>query len=248
MMHRKTLTCFAAFLLTCLPFAQLTAQKHVYDDLLVLYVDEEYEKCIWKADRYMENDATRRDPLPYLYASMSFHEMSKLDKYTSDPEYKNAHRDALKYAEKFRKKDKHAEFVNNFEDYWAELNTTSLGVGLAHLDLEEYSKAKREFDRITGYQPENPGAWQLLALAQAKMRMAREAAESMKSFHKAYDAAGDIENLSPDQRTMLRESLIRYADHLQAAGLRDSARVVTGLGEDYFSENPEFKALVRELN
>ena len=27
----------------------LQAQKHVYEDLLVMYVDEKYEKCIYKA-------------------------------------------------------------------------------------------------------------------------------------------------------------------------------------------------------
>ena len=226
----------------------LRAQDHVYDDLLVMYVDEDYEKCIWKAGRYMEKDDTRRDALPYLYASMCYHEMSKLDKYTADPEYKNAHRDALKYAVKFRKKDKNNEFVNNYEDYWTELNTTAMGAGLAHLDLGEYSKAKREFDRMTGYQPENAGAWQMLAITQLNMRLARDAAESMKSFREADAAIPDISRLPVDQKRILRESLIRYADHLADAGMRDSARTVVGLGEDYFSENPEFKALVKDLN
>ena len=40
------------------------AQNHVYEDLLVMYVDEQYEKCLYKADRYIEKDETRRDPLP----------------------------------------------------------------------------------------------------------------------------------------------------------------------------------------
>lgn len=237
-----------ALILLALASSPITAQDHVYDDLLVLYIDEDYEKCINKAERYMEKDETRRDPLPYLYASMCYHEMSKLEEYTSDPEFKNAHRDALKYAEKFRKKDKQNAYFANYEDYWSELNTSAMGAGLAHLDLEEFSKAKREFDRMTGYQPENAGAWQLLALAQLKMRLAREAKESMAAFNKAYTAIEDMEKLPADERRLLREGLVRYADYLTEAGMRDSARTVVGLGEEHFSENPEFKALLKELN
>ena len=36
------------------------AQKHVYEDLLVMYVDEKYEKCMDKAIGYTENDDTKR--------------------------------------------------------------------------------------------------------------------------------------------------------------------------------------------
>lgn len=224
------------------------AQDQVYDNLLVLYVDEEYEKCIAKAARYIERDDTRRDPLPYLYSSMCWHEMSQLDKYTSDPEFKNAHREALKFAEKFRKKDKDLAYFHNYEDYWQELNTVAMEVGLFHLDLGEYSKAKRQFDRMTGYQPENAGAWQLLALTQLKLRLARDASESMKGFDRAYAAIPDIERLSPDQRRLLREGLIRHAEHLQDSGQLDSARVVMGLGAEHFSKNPEYNALLRDLN
>ncbi|MCB0765446.1 MAG: hypothetical protein KDB84_12110, partial [Flavobacteriales bacterium] len=92
-------------LLAPLALFQLTAQaqKHVYEDLLVLFVDEKYEKCLGKAEGYTLMDDTKKDPLPFLYMSMCFMEMSKDEKYQAD--YPKAAKDALKFAEKYRKKD-----------------------------------------------------------------------------------------------------------------------------------------------
>ena len=157
-----------------------TAQKHIYEDLLVLYVDEEYEKCIDRAERYTTKDATRRDPLPYLYISMCFHEMSKLEEYTSQHEYRFADREALKYAVRFRKKDKEDAFVHNYEDYWMSLNTQAMEMAGHHMDMGDHSKARRIYARMVGYMPENPGAWQMLALSQIHLRMHRDVAETMK--------------------------------------------------------------------
>jgi predicted Zn-dependent protease len=225
-----------------------SAQAHVYDDLLILYVDEEYVKCMDKADRYINKDDTRRDALPYLYKSLCSHEMSKLDKYTSDPEFKYAARDALKYAAKYRKKDKESEYFKNYEDYWAELNTSAMETGFALFDEKAYSKAKRQFQRMTTYYPENPGAWQMLALAQLKMNLARDAAESMNGYRTAFAAVPDVQRLPKDQQRLLREGMIRYAEYLTSKGMQDSARATIAPGLVPFSENPEFKGLYDELN
>ncbi len=237
-----------AFCLLCLiPNLTATAQEKPYDDLLVLYVDENYEKCVNKAQRYVDRDATHRDALPYLYASMCFFEMSKIPKYQEMDEYDHAGRDALKWAAKYRRKDKNLAYFRNYEDYWSELNTVAQEVGLNYLDQQEYSKAKSQFQRMTRYNPENPGAWQMLALAQSRMNAKRDATESLMKFRKALDAVPDVAHLPKDQRILLREGLIRNANHLEAKGRLDSARTTIGLGKDYFMENPEFKALYEEL-
>lgn len=241
----------STFLLLFLPLLGRTVSAQSarsYDDLLVLYVDENYEKCIFKAERYTERDATRRDPLPYLYLSMCNHEISKMDKYTDDPDFKNAGRDALKYAEKFRKKDKDGSYFAQYEDYWEELNTDAMGVGFMYLEEGSYSKAKREFDRMTGYDPGNAGAWLMLALSQMKMNLVRDAEESLQEFRKAYAGIGDHDRLSPDRKKLLREALIRYAEQLDTKGMRDSARTTLALGAEDFMDNAEFKSLHDELN
>lgn len=227
-------------------FAQ--AQKHVYDDLLILYVDEDYEKCIAKAERYAEHKDTRRDPLPFLYLSMCHHEMSKLEEYYTQQEYRFADRDALKYATRFRKKDKELAYFNNYEDYWMELNTRAMESGSNHYQLGEFSKARRIFDRMVTYMPENAGAWRMRALCQERMNMKREAEESRKSFDEAYAAIQDVERLPSDQRKLLRNALVLDAEYLVSTGRQSEAKELLSLGEEHFMSNLEFKSLYEELN
>lgn len=222
------------------------AQKHVYEDLLVLYVDEKYEKCMEKALTYTENDATKKDALPFLYVSMCNYEMSKLEKFAVD--YPKAGRDALKWAEKYRKKDKGKEFFNNYEDYWASLNTMAGESGENLIDDPKgLSKAKANFDAMTGYYPENPGPWLMLAIVQYKSNLAKEGDLSVAAFDKALAAAGDIKTLPRDQQKLLKNALIRYADYQVSKGDRDKARKYASLGKDVFMEEPDFKGMWESL-
>ncbi|MBK9273010.1 MAG: hypothetical protein IPM49_00530 [Flavobacteriales bacterium] len=221
------------------------AQKHVYEDLLVLYVDENYEKCLGKAEGYTLNDNTKKDPLPYLYMSMCLYEMSKIEKYQAD--YPKAARDAVKWAEKYRKKDKNKEFFSNYEDYWADLNKMSMEQGENFYEEGSYSKAKSLFDGMVGYYPENPGAWIMLALSQYKSNLVKEGDLSMKEYAKAALNA-DTGSLPEDQKKLLKNALIRYSEHLNTKGMRDSARSTIALGKEHFMEDPDFKLQYEELN
>lgn len=237
-----------ASIILLLAAAIAPAQKHVYDDLLILYVDEEYSKCVEKAERYAERNDTRRDALPFLYLSKCHHEMSRLDEYTSQHEYRNADREALKYAVRFRKKDKTGEYYHHHEDYWAELNTVAMEAAINHYEAGDHTKAKRIFDRMVGYMPENPGAWRMRALCQQKARQQREAQESLKGYADAMQGIADIGRLPEDQRKLLRYALVIEAEQLIEAGEADSAREVLSIGEELFMSDAEFKAIHKALN
>lgn len=234
-------------LLSLLPHLYVYAQSKPHDDLLVRYVDEHYEKCVEKAERYVYKKDPHRDPLPYLDASICYFEMSKIPKYQEMDGYDHADREVLKWAAKYRRKDKNLDFFANYEDYWSALNTVAQEIGMNYLDEKTYSKAKSQFQRITRYYPENPGAWAMLALAQRKMRATRDASESTAKFHEVLKAVPDVDRLPPDQRKLLREGLVRTADDLEQSGNLDGARAIIGLGEAHFMKNPEFKALNHEL-
>lgn len=222
------------------------AQKHVYEDLLVLYVDEKYEKCIWKAEGYAEAEATKKDALPLLYISMCYHEMSKQEKYQAD--YPKAGREAMKWAEKYRRKDKELEFWKNYEDYWMSLNTAALEEGdNAMEDPKGVSRARQVFTSMTKYHPENPGPWLLLAVTQYKSNLAKDGDLSVKEFDKVLKAAGDIGTLPADQKKALKVALIRYADHMTSTGNKDAARRYVALGKDHFMGEADFKGLYDSL-
>jgi hypothetical protein len=224
----------------------LRAQKHVYEDLLVLYVDEKYEKCIFKAEGYTEAEATKKDALPFLYISMCYHEMSKLEKF-NEP-YPKAAREAMKWAEKYRRKDKDREYWNNYEDYWMSLNTKALEEGENAMDDPKgASRARQVFTSMTKYHPENPGPWLLLAITQYKSNLAKDGDLSVKEFDKVLAAAGDISTLPTDQKKALKAALIRYADYCQEKGMKDQARKYVALGKDHFMTEADFKGLYESL-
>ena len=207
------------------------------------YVDEKYEDCLGKAISYTEKDDTKKDPLPYLYSSMCLYEMSKIEKYRAMEEYKKADKDAIKFAEKFRKKDKNKEFFDNYADFWGELNTMAQEMGINFYDQGEkgYSKAKQIFDGMTGYYPENPGPWLMLALSQYSTNLVKEGDASMAKYHTALDAAGSISTLPDDQKKLMKTALIDHAAFLDKRGDKTKAKETLELGKDAFKDDPEFK-------
>lgn len=231
------------FLMVPLAFTTVRGQAKPYEDLLVKYVDEKYEDCLAKAERYTQNDKTKRDALPYLYMSMCLYEMSKIPKYQAMEEYKKADQDALKWAEKYRKKDKNKEFFNNYEDYWGQLNTMAQEVGLNEFEsgAKGMSKARRYFDAMTGYYPENPGAWLMLALTQYNSNLAKDGDASVAKYKKAIESAGSINTLPEDQKKLMKAALIHYAEYLNGKGDRGGAKAAMETGKDAFMEDAEFK-------
>lgn len=238
---------FPAVALLAVAALAASAQAPNYDDLLFDYVDGKYEDCVRRAERYMDKEATKRDPLPYLYASKCYHEMSKSERFTQDPEYKYAARDALKYAVKYRKKDKALVHFAFHEEFWSELSTSAYQTGIYYLDNKDYSKAKRQFDRIVGYDPANAGAWQLLALVQMRMNLQRDAVISLQRYDEALAAIEDVQKLPKDQQVLLRESMVRHAEFCMEKGDRTRARAILAKGKDEFMGNAEFRSLFESL-
>ena len=84
-------------------------------DLLLLFVDEKYEVCYNKSIKYTEKEKTKKDPLPFLFVSMSSFEMSRDHKYTNT--FPKAYKTAISYAAKYRKKDKEYKFKSDSEKF-----------------------------------------------------------------------------------------------------------------------------------
>ena len=218
------------------------AQKQPYEDLLVKYVDEKYEDCLAKAFNYTDKEDTKKDPLPYIYVSMCYYEMSKIEKFRAMEEYKKCDKDAVKYAEKYRKKDKNKEFFDNYADFWSELNLMAQEAGInAYEDPKGLSKAKQWFDGMTNYYPENPGPWIMLALTMYKGNLMKEGDAAIAKFQPALDAAGGIGLLPDDQKKLMKTALINYATYLDGKGNKSKAKETLEIGKDFFMDDAEFK-------
>ena len=95
---------------------KITAQSgRIYDDLLVLLVNEDYKDCFNKSVKYTLKDKTKKDPLPYLFAAKASFEMSRDHQYTE--EFPKAYKTAMSYAAKYRKKVKEYTFKEDAEEF-----------------------------------------------------------------------------------------------------------------------------------
>ncbi|NQX91150.1 MAG: hypothetical protein HRT74_03275 [Flavobacteriales bacterium] len=107
--------------LSLLALTQVYSQRE-YDDLLELIVDENYQRCLLKAEKYTLSDATKKDPLPYLYMSMAFFEIARGEDEKLKEMYEGkAFKNSLKYASKYSKKDKQREYYAEFVDFFVDL-------------------------------------------------------------------------------------------------------------------------------
>ena len=62
---------FLMILLNSLNNQVIAQTDNIYDDLLVLLVNEEYKDCYNKSIKYTLKEKTKKDPLPYLFAAKS---------------------------------------------------------------------------------------------------------------------------------------------------------------------------------
>lgn len=102
-----------------LPLPIIHAQtSEVEDELKVLIADEKYVKCASKAEKYIEKKY-KNDPIPYVYASIACLRISQ--NYDLSQEFPKAFKDALKYAYKYRRKDKTGNIYNQYISHFEEL-------------------------------------------------------------------------------------------------------------------------------
>lgn len=225
-------------------FSQEVVDLKEYDDLRVLLMDEDYEKLVKKALAITENDKRKKEPMPYLFASMGYFEMSKDEKYQED--YPKAFDLALKYAGKYRTKDKGGDYVDSNRDFIDDLRAGAMEVGQNYLDEENWSKAKRYFKYITKIDPNDPGAWMMRAFCEFKGSDRSGAKTSIQKYNEV--GLDDFSDFSNDQQRLLKYALITYSEHLYQNGMKDSASTVISYGTGLFGDDKEYQMAVEDFN
>jgi hypothetical protein len=225
--------------------ANVSAQKEAFDDLLILYVDEKYEKLISKAESYASNDKYRKNPEPLLYLAKAYYEMSLKEEYAAD--YPKAFRSALKNAAKYRKKDKDLLYWSENEAFFSALRKASMEEAEMYLSEQDYSKASRVYKGIIDFDPDDTGSQFLYGYTLFKMNRQGEADVVIKEGAKLL-ANLDIKSLGEEQQRLLKYGLIYYSEYLYENGRADSARVTMKVGHPYFKDDNEFRLTYEDVH
>lgn len=239
------------------PISKTFAQE--YEDLLVLLVDEKYEKCYDKAIKYNTKDDSKNDPLPYLYASQALYEMSRDHQYVET--FPNAYKDALSYAGKYRKKDKAYAYRTDAEEHLEKLKTVVLEeVDNYILEATEksYKKALSLMKKVTKIDPLCGGSVLLRGQLEILTKNKTEGKKMVIAGFEMLDKIGtDIEfgDLTLTQQTYMKFAIMFSAKLTKIKDL-SGARDIISKGQPYFGEerddcliddNTDFEKLYKEI-
>jgi len=210
-----------------------------YNDLLFLLVDAKYDKLLYKSMGYIEDEDTRKDPLPYLYTSMCYFEMSKLEEY--DEEFPRAFKDAVKYCVKYRKKDASGFYVEENAEYIDDLKLQTFEIADNYSQIGKASKAKSFYKDLVGIDPNDWGAWLLKGVSESELNMTADAKISLETGVKGIESVESIDSYLRGQRTLFKMGIISYGEYLKESGKLSEAKEIMGIGNKFLKDDNEFK-------
>lgn len=213
-----------------------------YMDLLVLYVDGDYEKCLKKSGKYMDKDDSKKDPLPYLYSSMSYYEISRDHKYVEH--YPNAYKECLNYLSKYRKKDKAYAYKKEAETFIEKIKfevAEEIENYIMSGTEKDYRKSKSLLKKLKKIDPEDVGVQLLLGVHFVKSKdkssgkvEIKEALDRLENFH----TECDFNEMTASQQYFFKEALIAYYNY-RSKNYPEEAKEVLLLGLPYFNSENE---------
>ena len=233
---------------TSINVVTITAQtEKLYDDLLLLLVNEEYKDCFKKSVKYTLKDKTKKDPLPYLFAAKSSFEMSRDHKYTE--EFPKAYKTAMSYAAKYRKKDKEYNFKDDAEEFINDFKMIIIE-DIENYILEgtekTYGKAVSLAKKTSDMDPDDYGAKLLYALLCTLTKNNSKAKEVLKICMPKIEEYGNnkfsLKYMNKSQQFILRFTLMEYANYYKD---KDTAKAKSMLdyGKHLFYEENDFSKI-----
>lgn len=211
-----------------------------------LYNEEKWEDLGDKALKMTEDDKYKKDPEPFLYLSMAFYKISQSDDTKLKTDYPKALADAVKYATKFRSKDKDGVWYNDNKDYFEELKKAAIAEALPFVDDDKKRRnAVTSFKNLSKAIPEDhnilfyKGVLETMARNEAEAD--RNIIDAMSGLAKAY--SDPKYRPSKSSVHLLEDGMIRWADLLIQKSYADSARKTLDVwGAQFFPNSEKIKA------
>lgn len=224
--------------------AQNDAEKE-YFDLLMMYLDGDYEKLFKKADKYMDNDKTRKDPLPYLYAAMGYYEVRNNEDLA--PEYPNALKESLKLATKFKRYDRKNEYGEEGDEFLAKLRTEIKGEALNQFNEGKESKAVYYLKQLLRLDEQDYSVTYFQMYLAASEGDIYTTNELRGTFGQQIAQVQDWSKEPNDKRNFLRQAMLLHAKYQKEKGRSDAAIKTIKELESYVGPSEETTNMLKTL-
>lgn len=231
---------------------EANAQDPKYTRMLEDMVDGKYERVLYRAINFTENDKTKKDPEPYYYMAAAYLQIYLSDDPELQESYPKALKEALKYATKFVKKDKELEYVLDQTEFFEELRVAAIAQADTEMDAEKYTRAKSIYNYLVKLDLKDPSAYMMRGFSNYQARSKRDAyldfdiacslVGTMTGRTKAADETGHYrdEPLTESQGNLLKTSIISAAEQLDADGERAKAVELLEYGLGLFEADRSF--------
>lgn len=214
------------------------AQEDPYKDILFMIIDGEYEKAVKQAERITGKDKTRREPVPYIYASMAYFEMSKKEEFQDD--YPRAFRDAIKAAYKARRYDRENEYFPAHTNYINELKAEIMREAIFLFQSEQWRKSTTYAKYVTRIDPEDVSALLLTGIAEVN---ARNVHQSKTTFENAGEALKEFtdSDITFESKNAYLFVVLEYAKLMAKDGTKSDAQPFLDAIAGVYEDDAEFQ-------
>lgn len=215
-----------------------------YDELTILYADGAYKKLVSKAIKITENDKTKKEVPPYIWAAKGLYKISLSG--DNDEKYKGSYKDAIKYLGKAVKYDIKAndgatianeQFVEFFEEFQMSLFKRIQGELDGGQPKKAYSWAVK-YNKITEELVGSKylsGACKFLASDPGSSRVLWIEADNLLK------EVTSIESWTEADKKMFMYGVLYSADALKNKRQKDKAKVLLNKVAQFFEEDEIWK-------
>lgn len=216
------------------------AQDDDYKEILFMVIDGDLEKAVSKSEKYMNKSKTKRDPVPYIYSSMAYYEISKRDEMAED--YPRAYREAIKNAYKARRYDRENEYFPNHMDYMNELKGSIMKEARFHFESENYRKSTTYAKYVLRIDPGDLSALLLKGVAEVR---GRNAYQAERTFEEAKEALKNfsVDNVSIHGKDGYLYAVEQYAELMKEEGSKQQAEPYVDAIAGLFEDDPQYEML-----
>jgi len=227
-----------------------TAKSQVdAEALLSLWIDQKYDKLIVKAMKYTEKDDTKNDPLPYLYCAKAFFRISLDESWVEkNEEFKNARREALSYAAKYKKKDKNGTYKQDADEFYAEMKPILYEEAMNDINKGDYKKQTTAMKKLTEFDPDFVGGTFAVGLILYGTQNKSEGKKNVEAALKKLKELTTFNDYIDADKKFLCFVMYKLAEFLSANKEKPLAKKVIQDGKAYFENTETEDAEMNELH
>lgn len=219
-----------------------SAMAQDYNDLKILFADENYEKLVQKAEGYTTNDKTKYDPVPYFWAAKGLYKISLSG--TDDERYKNAYKDAIKFLGsgiKYDLKKNNGAALEEFGEFVEEFQMTLYTRIANDIDAGDYRKAYSWAGRYVKITQNEIGVLYLMGACKHQDKDRSTARTKWKEADDMLPNVTGVDGWSEADRKTLMIGIIETAKAYKASMQEAEAKEILGKAAQWFEDDEEWQ-------